>query len=184
MGWLSFSMHEPVKEWFLDNWSENKDCEVLDVAIVKRTTLYAAIRYKKTGEVFAAIYLLRWSPKSCDNFAYKAMDESVGPCEIECPKRIFKLLTPTDKPYAIEWRKKVEQFHKTRDMLKKPNTIVKFDEPIGFTDGQEYDMFKKENRRTYAMKKLNGRLTVCCRVRVNLPQRMRNSKYELIESNI
>lgn len=37
-------------------------------------------------------------------FAYKAMDETMGPVEAKCPKNIVKLLTPTTDDYANEWR--------------------------------------------------------------------------------
>ena len=69
MGWTSFPMHEPVKDWFNREWNDDKR-EVLDVAIVQRNTLYAAIKIKETGQVFCIIYLLRWS-RDVYNFSYK-----------------------------------------------------------------------------------------------------------------
>ena len=38
------------------------------------------------------------------NFGYKDMDESMGPCERECPVSILKLLSARDDKWAIEWR--------------------------------------------------------------------------------
>ena len=92
MGWSSFHLTEPVKDWFI-NGINNKDYEVLDVAIVKRKTLYAAVRVKATGEVYCAVYLLSFT-RGYDNFAYKSMDESVCPYAYDCPERIFNRLTP------------------------------------------------------------------------------------------
>jgi hypothetical protein len=43
------------------------------------------------------------------NFGYKAIDESMGPCEISCPERILKLLTKTTQEYAINWRKNCQE---------------------------------------------------------------------------
>jgi hypothetical protein len=70
-------------------------------------------------EVFGVVILTSVNNKS---FAYKIIDESMGPCESNCPKTILKLLTPTTHKYAKEWRKRCE------DNLKKPN-LAKL--PIG-----------------------------------------------------
>ena len=98
MGWLSFGMHEPVKEWFTRQW-EGEGREVLEVALVKRNTLYAAI--KKGDEVFAVIYLIRWSRDYNYNFSYKSMSEHVGPCVIDCPKKVLKHLPPNFPTYFL-----------------------------------------------------------------------------------
>src|SRR3546814_19605923 len=60
----------------------------------------------KGGEIFAIVCLVRWNPRAKDGyiFGYKDMDETMGPCEADCPARILDLLTPTDKEYAREWR--------------------------------------------------------------------------------
>src|SRR3546814_11745666 len=58
------------------------------------------------GEIFAIVCLVRWNPRAKDGyiFGYKVMEESLGPCEADCPARILDLLTPPDKEYAREWR--------------------------------------------------------------------------------
>jgi hypothetical protein len=42
---------------------------------------------------------------------YKDMDESMGPCEVDCPDRIMRLLSPIEElpnpGYAADWRKSV-----------------------------------------------------------------------------
>lgn len=55
-------------------------------------------------EVFAAIFLTSVDSKVYDNFAYKAMDETEGPCQDDCPLSILELLTPTDHEFALDWR--------------------------------------------------------------------------------
>jgi hypothetical protein len=157
MGWLQFSMHKPVKEWF------KKEClgensEALDIAIVKRNTLYAAIKNKITGQVFCVVFLLRWSRDYHYNFAYKAMDEFCGPCEVECPERIFKLLTPLtvgndENGWARKWRKSVAQYHASKNIIK-GSFIFKTEEPIKFSNGGSYQYFEKEGRKIFV-----GRLT-------------------------
>ena len=50
MGWTSFKLNEPVKQWFINGFDSDK-ARVLDVAIVKRNTLYAAVRNVQNDEV-------------------------------------------------------------------------------------------------------------------------------------
>ena len=40
------------------------------------------------------------------NFSIKVIDETMGPCESECPKSILDLLTPTDSEFANAWRER------------------------------------------------------------------------------
>jgi hypothetical protein len=181
MGWTSFPMHTPVKEWFLDSWNQTGKHEVLDVAIVKRNTLYAAIKYKETNEVFAVVYLLRWSPKSDYNFSYKDMDETVGPYECECPLRILNLLTPTTSEYALQWRERVRMYHKKKDELK--NSIIRFTEMFEFTSGFKYNIFKKQGNKTFAGYLNNGKFEPITRVRINIVRYMARMEHELIPIN-
>jgi hypothetical protein len=74
-------------------------------------TYYAAVQHSD-GSVFAGVALLRYCRDG--QFGYKDMDESMGPNEARCPKSILALLTPTDRPYAIEWRDRCERYHAQR----------------------------------------------------------------------
>jgi hypothetical protein len=58
------------------------------------------------GDIFAVVCLVRWSPRAADGhvFAYKDMDESMGPCEDHCPEAILALLGSTTSQSAIDWR--------------------------------------------------------------------------------
>jgi len=170
MGWLSFSMHRPVKEWFKSELSSKY--ELLDAALVQRTTFYAAVKNKETGKVFCGVYLIRWSPKSWDNFCYKDISEFSGPCEVNCPQRIMKLLSPLndeDDPngWAREWRKRVKKYWATRNTINK-GSIVKTKNPVSFTSGDEYQYFKKIGRTTWAGIMIENEFRTICRVRVNL----------------
>jgi hypothetical protein len=170
MGWTSFNLSQPVKQWFSESWGE--DYEVLDSALVKRNTLYGAIRKKSTQEVFCAVFLIRWS-RDYYNFSYKDMTEFAGPCEVECPKRIMKLLTPLDEnnsknQFAIKWRKSVNEYWELRDMLKRKDVCIKTKNPVEFTSGARYQYFKKIGRKTYAGVFEFKVFKPSCRVRVNL----------------
>lgn len=171
MGWMSFPMHDKVSNWFKSIWVDNY--EVLDSALVKRNTLYGAVKEKSTGDVFCAVYLIRWS-RDDYNFSYKPMTEHVGPYEYECPERIFKLLTPlTDENdvngYAGNWRQKVIAYHNDRKQLRGiKNQIIKVDEPITFTNGGTCQYFKKVNKKTYGGYFNDGIFTARYRVSLNL----------------
>lgn len=124
MGWTSFRMTGSVKEWFSKEWDYvDSDYEVLDSALVKRNTLYGAVKKKSTGEVFCAVFLIRWS-RDYYNFSYKDITEHSGPCQHDCPKKIMKLLTPLNDEnvpnhYARDWRERVENYWASRITMNK-----------------------------------------------------------------
>ena len=81
-----------------------------------RKTIFATETEPESVKVFAAVTLTKVDNKDYYNFAYKDMDESVGPCECKCPKAILDLLTPTEYEYAKEWRKRCyENLKKKKD---------------------------------------------------------------------
>lgn len=140
---------ETNTEFFGKMWEKSK---VLDTAQVG-FTVYGALRLPD-GRVRALVILTRWVPNDPYNFGYKDMDESMGPCDVACPERIFALLTPldkTDSKWAHEWRAKVREYHeakKARPRLTK-GTVVRFETPLQFTDGREHDTFEFVKRSTF-----------------------------------
>ncbi len=95
-------------------------------------------------EVFAAIFLTRVDNKDYYNFYYKDMEESMCPCECDCPKSILNLLTDTDNNYALEWRKKCrEKTEQEKDKLSLKN--LPLGSIIRFVIGQkQYEVIKHE----------------------------------------
>lgn len=55
-------------------------------------------------KTWAAVFLTSVDKNDYCNFAYKDMDETVGPCYYDCPESILKLLSETDSEYALHWR--------------------------------------------------------------------------------
>jgi hypothetical protein len=186
MGWTSFNLRQPVKVWFKELWETSAfDYEVLNIALVKRNTLYAAIKVAKTNEIFCAVYLIRWS-RNYYNFSYKNMTEHSGPCVDDCPKRIMKLLTPLNDEndsngWAREWRKRVEDRWNKIDILKKSkDCIIKTEKPVEFTSGASYQYFKKVGRGKVAGLMINGEFEPCTRVRFNLD----HFNYEILPKDL
>ena len=162
MGW-TYTHKFPsmsITEYFKALVSEN--LEILDSALVNLHEWYAACRDKRNGEVFALVYLVNSDNRAKDgfNFGYKSMEESMGPCEDNCPERILNLLTETSNEWAIEWRqrcrRKIEQRAKAKTI--KDGTVVRFSHPLKFTDGETLDTFtiRKQNRKTLFMATING----------------------------
>ncbi|KAK0349864.1 hypothetical protein LTR94_031350, partial [Friedmanniomyces endolithicus] len=124
MGWLFMSRyamggHETPKAYLDAQFTYERDLpeggtsglRILDSAIVGLTTYYAAAQVTRDGtggEVFAIVCLVRWNARSKDgeHFGYKDMEESMGPCEDDCPERILRLLTSSDSESALQWRRR------------------------------------------------------------------------------
>jgi Domain of unknown function (DUF6927) len=117
MGWLyqNDPVDDPVAELTARFTNDGHTRTWLALAAARvANTVYMAVKStdKATGEsyVFAAVILISNSKKH--GFGYKDMDESVGPCQCDCPDRIMRLLTPiSDLPnpgYAADWRARVE----------------------------------------------------------------------------
>lgn len=107
--------------------------EVLKSSMVG-STYYAAIKKTKFATetepeltaVFGLVCLTSTNNKQYFNFAYKDMDESMGPFQYDCPKGILDLLDPTEYECAQEWRKKC---YENLAKKKNPNGFNKL--PVG-----------------------------------------------------
>lgn len=161
MGWLfmsRFSMggFETPKQYLDDQFTYSRESEgktyglrVLGSACVGNRVYYAACEPTREGKVepaFAVICLVRWNPRSPTNehFGYKDMTEDMGPCEAGCPARILDLLGPTKKEYAVAWRARCREAIAKRKRDLPDGGILRFAEPIRFTDGYVGQEFKIE----------------------------------------
>lgn len=89
-----------------NNEETGDKCRVLKSAMVGRTW-YGACERTRPGKkpyVFAGVCLTSVDGREYCNFGYKDMDESMGPCERDCPVSILNLLSPRDDEWALEWR--------------------------------------------------------------------------------
>jgi hypothetical protein len=119
-------------------------------------TYYAAVEsYTETGErieVTAAVCLVRWNTRASDGhiFGYKALTETAGPCEAACPASILALLTSTDNPNALDWRRRCHATLRRRSRKLPDGALVRFPNEIEFTDGTKHREFRvqKLGRRT------------------------------------
>jgi hypothetical protein len=118
----------------------NEKYEVLAYGQGKRSggyvPVYFAIKNKETNDVFAQITLTK---RKNGFISQKDIDESAGPFAYDCPKSVFKLLTPTKSEFAQNWRKEVEKYH-AQGKLVVGDKIV-FEKEIDFTDGTKNNEF-------------------------------------------
>ncbi len=165
MGWLymqSLGGHSGPRAYLDDQFTYAREgcrSKVLRSALVAMRTYYAAVEHIRPDgrrTVFAAVCLVRYNPRDREGyiFGYKDMEESMAPCESDCPQTILDLLTPADSAYATEWRarcranaaRRKAQSAKPRP---KPGQIIVFDAPLRFSDGRTLDRFEViENRRS------------------------------------
>jgi len=106
MGWVSYqrAKGETDRAHFTRELLRHSDYEIAQCAS-KNRVFYAAVRTISTGEVRALVVLMRWR-RGQFNFAYKDLDESMGPANAEAPAAVLDALTPTDNEYALEWRQR------------------------------------------------------------------------------
>jgi hypothetical protein len=115
MGWTQTYKRkgQSLKDFFATRFNyQREDGRYGKVRDCAATLSVAYLAYElgapdKPKGVVALVCLLRHFPRDPRyNFGYKEMDESMGPVKSECPKRILKLLTPTDEQEALEWRRR------------------------------------------------------------------------------
>ena len=158
MGWTyTYRGNTPVKEFLASRVNcenEHARWQVHGIAIVRMRTAYMAVeiirRNQETGaldtatrEVVALVFLLDYRPNDRDfDTGYKDMDETMGPCESECPERILQLLTPTTHEYALAWRQRCWDNIAQRKSFRFSKDDVLETQPISFLDGIARSRFK------------------------------------------
>ena len=118
---------------------------------------YAAVeRTDEHGKrlVLAVVCLVNYNLRAKEGyiFGYKDMNESMGPCETDCPAAILDLLTETDREYAKQWRERCRK----RLGKKTPvagETIV-LATPLNFIDGAVLSRFRIVEHQGRRRKKL------------------------------
>ena len=162
MGYTTYNKRkglETMRQHFQREWGNTY--EILESSYVNLSVFYAAVR-GLDGTVFAAVVLARHYPMDDwgHNFIVKDMDETVGPCEVDCPRRILELLSPTKNTYALEWREKCWENVLEREARPKVHRgdMVVFKDSIMFANGNTEDhfIFEKGSKFTSA-RRLGGR---------------------------
>lgn len=163
MGWLtmpfaSMGGHPTAKAYLDAQFTYTRDVEggtkglrVLASSCPGNRTYYAAAQVMTNGvggEIFAIVCKVLWCPKSKtgENFGYKDMVESMGPCEDDCPGTILDLLSPTDNEHAREWRQRCRARLARRARKLEHGDRVRLETPVKFVDGHTGSEFIVEKR--------------------------------------
>ena len=150
MGWLYHDRplrHETVVDFFRRELTFTRDgasSTVLDAAAVGGT-VYAAVRnmnhlHPGCDYVYCAVILFKNNER--DGFGYKDMCESMGPCAVDCPDRIMRLLSPVEQipnpSYTAAWRQRVAETKQERRATKqmaarlKPGVVIRREHAASF----------------------------------------------------
>lgn len=156
MGWtgspLDHSRPITAQEAFAAEFSTEFCARVIATA-KKGTSIYAAVRTPDGKDVFGMVLYAetatsRWAGQRGRTLYTKGVDETQGPGDYDCPRRILDLLTDTDDERAIAWRAEC------RARLSRPTPnhgdFVLFDEPFALTDGTVRDLYVFRRRSSFS----------------------------------
>lgn len=136
--------------------------QVLDLALVD-TVYYAAYQVtylldrpvrdsypsRRAGEPFT-VGLVIFTQRHHHQFGYKEVEETSGPYAWACPERILRRLSPVEDfalpgteafRQATQWREKCRRFADRQQLLRRLRPVLRFADPIRFTDETTYDTF-------------------------------------------
>lgn len=133
MGWTGTYTTEDAATVVRREIEYGGTCRVL----ANRGAKWWLVESTKTGEVFAVVALVKRHGRE---LMTKLIEESMGPHECGYPLAWLDRLSPTDSEYAVAWRERVREYHankKAKPALKSGDR-VRFEEPVGFTDGSSH----------------------------------------------
>jgi hypothetical protein len=73
-----------------------------------------------SGEVWIGLDLMKGGTRREPGWGYKDLDETCGPCEVNCPLSFLEQASPTDHRYAAPWRESVREHHAKKTKRPKP----------------------------------------------------------------
>lgn len=117
-------------------------------SVMVGSVYYAAVKKNET-KVFAAVIKTCGKGRDGTIWGYKAMDETMGPCEDKCPASILALLTYTNDPMAIEWRTRCKE-NLVRSKNRK-NGILPINAPKGVIIQDEKGKWLISNSKVIAL---------------------------------
>ena len=93
-----------VVDYYINNYNPN----------YRKATCYVAFRNSENQVMACIITVRRYRTKGYeDELIYKAVTETMGPCDTKCPKRILNQLDEPINEWASEWREKCKKVSKS-----------------------------------------------------------------------
>lgn len=146
MGWTS-SPEWQTKQQALEG---DLDMPILDKSFIGNVA-YVAVQ-KENGQVFGLVAMFS---KDSTGYAVKLVDESMGPYQFDCPKRILDKLTPLDElyeegrgTYAKEWREACYSLHAKPKVRLEDGMRVRFANMMDFGsfEANEFMVVKRDRK--------------------------------------
>lgn len=147
---------------------------------IKGSVAYMACQYRDDEGKSHVYGLVCQLYKDGDDRGYKPVEETMGPYECDCPKKILDMLSPTDSQYANEWRTRCRQRLANKQSRPKEGQIIRFEHPLKFSDGS------KENEFTVRKRPYRGRNTTVYHGKNGRDYRItgiNRMKYQVVSSN-
>lgn len=115
MGWtVGWGSKRELVDHLIAN-AKGSNCELVKHSIVGNN-LWMLLKLKDGGQKFVLLNKLQAYRRDIGGYewGYKDIDESCGPCEVNCP---LGLIEEADEPrgyYAADWREQVRAYHAAR----------------------------------------------------------------------
>lgn len=113
MGWTYTHAINYTDTGMVDRKAEIADLYTERYKIVKSvfvgSVCYVALKDTETGTIVADVVHTHTDNKDYFNFGYKAISETCGPCEDDCPASILNILSDTDDEDALDWRRRCRE---------------------------------------------------------------------------
>jgi hypothetical protein len=145
MGWL-FSQRWPTRKDLIDHLvKENSAVETLKHCCVGNN-LWCVHRTNE-GDTFICLYMMQLHRGNFPYWGYKDIDESMGPYQVNCPLSYLEGLSAAEG-YAIEWRKRVREYHARR------NRKLDINDKVRLPDGREFQVCATHGNAGYSVTQL------------------------------
>ena len=156
MGWTGIYNVPANKREYLTKELNSDRLQIVDSAQVGNTFYFACrgatspVDYyvpDADGSVVFGLVVATQTLRKPRQFMYKLIDESSGPYQVDCPKRILDKLSPfkedpaTGGVFAREWREKC-RLAKSKDRKVPVLAYIEFDKPLTFGKHGQAQLFQ------------------------------------------
>jgi hypothetical protein len=108
------------------------------------------VTQKETGEKQRVIYLFKISRWGGD-WAYKPIEESMGPCQHSCPLAFLEMVPEPERPeHYHDWRAGVREYWARRNQKLSTGSIVRL------TNNREYKIARTDKNKIFGTDILSG----------------------------
>lgn len=121
-----------LDEFFTGYYGWNTNTHTVLATSYNSGVYYEAVKVHATGEVFAAVSLIR---RNGTELLVKHMSEESGISDAKPSKKVLDALTPTDNKEAVDWRKRAAANLGARKFSIAVGDVVELDEDLHYQSG-------------------------------------------------